>query len=93
MHREKIEFLRTYYVVDLLKSTCTRYLARYLGFSLDLGMMDQCISASEVECPAQVSDERKVAFVERESGDVALAASRLARHWKFRLAHFGEDSL
>ena len=44
-----------------------------------------------MECPAQVSDERKVAFVERESGDVALAASRLARHWKFRLAHFGED--
>lgn len=46
---------------------------------------------AEVECPAQVSDERKMAFVERESGDVALAASRLARHWQFRLAHFGED--
>ena len=46
---------------------------------------------AEVECPAQVSDERKMAFVERESGDVALAASRLARHWKFRLAHFGGD--
>ena len=46
---------------------------------------------AEAECPAQVSDERKMAFVERESGDVALAASRLARHWQFRLAHFGED--
>jgi len=32
-----------------------------------------------------------MAFVERESGDVALAASRLARHWKFRLAVFGEE--
>ena len=46
---------------------------------------------AEVDCPDQVTGERKMAFVHREDGNVALAAARLARYWQFRLDAFGED--
>lgn len=46
---------------------------------------------AEVDCPDQVTDERKMASIRREDGNVALAAARLARYWQFRLDAFGED--
>lgn len=46
---------------------------------------------AEAECPDQVTDERKMAFVHREDENVALAAARLARYWQFRLEAFGEE--
>lgn len=62
---------------------------------LALGVMPadrvEAYRRAEMECPDQVSDERKMAFVHREDGNVALAAARLARYWQFRLDAFGED--
>ena len=46
---------------------------------------------AEAKCPDQVSDERKMAFIERENGDIALAAKRIALYWEIRCATFGEE--
>lgn len=46
---------------------------------------------AEVRCPDQLSDERKMAFIERENGDIALAAKRIALYWEIRCATFGEE--
>ena len=44
-----------------------------------------------VECPDQVSEERKMAFLEYENGNAVLAAKRLAKYWEIRLEVFGSD--
>ena len=43
------------------------------------------------ECPALVSNERKIPFLEREDNDIDRAAVRLARYWEARLHLFGSD--
>ena len=42
-------------------------------------------------CPDQVSNERKMIFLEHENGDPALAARRIVTYWKHRLHAFGPD--
>lgn len=44
-----------------------------------------------VECPDQVSDERKMAFLDYEQSEPSLAAKRLVDYWNFRLDVFGAD--
>ena len=65
------------------------------GLELALNMLPvDRVSAyrrAQMECPGEVSDERKMAFVRREDGNLALAAARLARYWQFRLNAFGEN--
>jgi hypothetical protein len=43
------------------------------------------------KCPDEVSNERKLLFLEREESNVPLAAQRLALYWQYRLNGFGED--
>ena len=43
------------------------------------------------QCPDEVSDRRKMAFVEYDNGSVAEAAARLALYWEERLSAFGPD--
>jgi len=42
-------------------------------------------------CPDDVSDRRKMAFVEYDNGSVREAAARLALYWEERAAAFGPD--
>jgi len=42
-------------------------------------------------CPDQVSNERKLIFLEHENGDPALAARRIVYYWNHRLYAFGPD--
>jgi len=42
-------------------------------------------------CPDQVSNERKLLFLECEESSITLAAERLALYWQYRLDGFGED--
>jgi len=42
-------------------------------------------------CPDQVSEERKLMFLQCEENNVPLAADRLALYWQYRLNGFGED--
>ena len=44
-----------------------------------------------VKCPDEVSDERKLLFLQCEENNVPLAAERLALYWQYRLNGFGED--
>ena len=43
------------------------------------------------ECPDEVSDRRKMAFVEFDNGSVKEAAVRLCKYWEERLSAFGPD--
>ena len=43
------------------------------------------------KCPDEVSNERKLLFLECEENNVPLAAERLALYWQYRLDCFGED--
>ena len=43
------------------------------------------------ECPDEVSDRRKMAFVEYDNGSVKEAAVRLCKYWEERLSAFGPD--
>ena len=43
------------------------------------------------KCPDQVSNERKLLFLQCEENNVPLAAERLALYWQYRLDGFGED--
>ena len=43
------------------------------------------------ECPDEVSNERKLLFLQSEKNSVPLAAQRLALYWQYRLDGFGED--
>ena len=44
-----------------------------------------------MRCPDEVSDVKRLAFVEHEGGDVSKAALRLIKYWNFRLELFGDD--
>ena len=46
---------------------------------------------AQVHCPALVSDERKLVFLERDDGDATAAASRLVDYWASRFKIFGPD--
>lgn len=48
-------------------------------------------SQATMKCPDEVSDIKRLAFVEREEGDVSKAALRLVKYWAFRLELFGHD--
>ena len=41
-------------------------------------------------CPFELTHDRKRAFIERENGNIARAARRMARYWQMRLDLFGE---
>ena len=43
------------------------------------------------KCPDEVSNERKLLFLECEENNIPLAAQRLALYWQYRLDGFGED--
>lgn len=43
------------------------------------------------DCPGEITNERKMAFLECEDNDATLAAQRLARYWDYRLEVFGPD--
>ena len=43
------------------------------------------------KCPDEVSNERKLLFLQREENSVPLAAQRLALYWECRLDGFGKD--
>ena len=43
------------------------------------------------QCPDQLSDERKMAFVEYEDGNIANAARKLVKYWSERLDAFGPE--
>ena len=43
------------------------------------------------KCPDEVSNERKLLFLQCEENNVPLAAQRLALCWQYRLDGFGED--
>ena len=43
------------------------------------------------KCPDEVSNERKLLFLECEENNVPQAAERLALYWQYRLDCFGED--
>ena len=45
---------------------------------------------AEVECPEQVSPERKAIFLEREDNNIDHASRRLARYWEHRSNLFGD---
>ena len=44
-----------------------------------------------VRCPAEVTDERKAAFLETDQLDASAAAIRLCTYWSERVATFGTD--
>ena len=48
-------------------------------------------SQATMRCPDEVSDVKRLAFVEHEEGDVSKAALRLIKYWNFRLELFGDD--
>ena len=43
------------------------------------------------KCPDEVSNERKLMFLQCEENSIPLAAERLALYWQYRLDGFGED--
>lgn len=43
------------------------------------------------QCPDEVSDRRKMAFVEFDNGSVKEAAVRICKYWEERLSAFGPD--
>ena len=43
------------------------------------------------KCPDEISNERKVLFLQCEENSIPLAAERLALYWQYRLDGFGED--
>ena len=43
------------------------------------------------KCPDEVSNERKLLFLECDENNIPLAAQRLALYWQYRLDGFGED--
>ena len=44
-----------------------------------------------INCPNEVSNERKLLFLRCEENNIPLAAQRLALYWQYRLDGFGED--
>lgn len=46
---------------------------------------------AQQQCPYQLSDERKMAFVEYEDGNIASAARKLVKYWSERLDAFGPE--
>ena len=42
-------------------------------------------------CPFELAQDRRREFIERENGNIARAAIRMARYWQMRLDLFGED--
>ena len=46
---------------------------------------------AKLKCPDELSDVKRLAFLEHEEGNVLLAAERITRYWEFRLELFGED--
>ena len=44
-----------------------------------------------VRCPAEVTDERKAAFLETDQLDATAAAARLCTYWTIRVETFGDD--
>ena len=46
---------------------------------------------AQQRCPDQLSDERKMAFVEYEDGNIANAARKLVKYWSERLDAFGPE--
>lgn len=44
-----------------------------------------------VRCPAEITDERKAAFLETEQLDATAAATRLCTYWTVRVETFGSD--
>ena len=46
---------------------------------------------AKLKCPDELSDVKRLAFLEHEEGNVLLAAERITRYWDFRLELFGED--
>ena len=44
-------------------------------------------SKATMRCPDEVSDRKRLAFVEHEEGDVAKAALRLVKYWNFRVSY------
>ena len=46
-----------------------------------------------IKCPDEVSNERKLLFLQCEENIVPLAAERLALYWQYRLDGFGEGRL
>ena len=43
------------------------------------------------QCPDEISDRRKMAFVEYDNGSVAEAAIRMCKYWEQRLSAFGSE--
>ena len=43
------------------------------------------------KCPDEISNERKLLFLQCEENSIPLAAERLALYWQYRLDGFGED--
>mmetsp|Transcript_4250 Transcript_4250/g.10123 ORF Transcript_4250/g.10123 Transcript_4250/m.10123 type:complete len:562 (+) Transcript_4250:83-1768(+) len=43
------------------------------------------------KCPDEVSNERKLLFLECDENNIPLAAQRLALYWQYRLDGFGEE--
>ena len=46
---------------------------------------------AKIKCPDELSDLKRLAFLEHEEGNALLAAERITRYWDFRLELFGED--
>ena len=72
------------------------------GDYLNLAAMDQHMTTlpaqstaayftATAKCPDEVSNERKLLFLQREENSIPLAAERLALYWQCRLDGFGED--
>ena len=73
-----------------------------IGWATTLSRLEQEMAAlptqqteayrrAQHQCPDEVSDRRKMVFVEYNNGSVAEAAARLALYWKERLSAFGHD--
>ena len=43
------------------------------------------------KCPDEISNERKLLFLQCEENSIPLKAERLALYWQYRLDGFGED--
>lgn len=73
--------------------TCTAAAAAIAAMNEEVAKLPSAQTAAyrraTIKCPDQVSDERKMAFLEFEHGNVALAVLRLARYWEYRLEVFG----
>lgn len=46
---------------------------------------------AKLKCPDELSDIKRLGFLEHEEGNALLAAERIIRYWDFRLELFGED--